>query len=96
LISEDGANTLYTNVDDKPTFALQQERKAKISRTPLRIPEILRVCRGRLFHGNSVRILLIDQKINKKLYSSKVTSLNFHNRINKINSEDYYTESLMK
>ena len=96
-ISEDGVDTVYGNVSDKLAFALQKDRRTKISATPMRIHEMLRVCRGLHFHGDSAHGVLTDEKLKKKyVYNIKVMSLNFHKRINKVDSEDYYAESLMK
>jgi len=36
------------------------------------------------------------RKVKEKNYNFKVMSLNFHKRINKVDSEDYYTEIFMK
>jgi hypothetical protein len=65
-ISEEGADRVNGNFGDKLTVALQQDRRTKISATPM-ITEILRVCRGLHFHGDSVRIALTGEKLNKKM-----------------------------
>ena len=59
----------------------------------MRIPEMLRLCRSLHFHGNSVHVVLTDEKLKKQVCNFKVMFLNFHKRINKVDSVEYYTET---
>jgi len=67
-ISADEADVVYGKFSNKLTFDLQQGRITKISTTPMRIPEMLRVYIGLHFLGESVHIVLTDEELKEKKY----------------------------